>query len=346
MGGLLTTGSILAAFFAGAVALFSPCCIVFLFPAYLAAAVKNRRWMLLPLTFVFAAGIALVLLPVTLGIGLVMTTLRRFHIALYVGGGLLMLGLAVLAFTGRTWSMPTFVRAPSIERSDTAGVFALGVFSGVASSCCAPVMAGVMALSALSGSLVGAGSLGLAYVFGMVFPLFLMAVLWDRLRLGERRLFAAKPVRVRVAGRTIHTNTVNVAVAAAFALMGVFVLILAASGNTTTAPAFQLAVGRWLSDSATQAVGILDPIPEPILGLALLALAALFVLAAVRGGGRREPTSSSTGGHDEHEATNDQAGGAGPRMGGPPEKGRPLPACHGGALSEAEAAAEAEAASR
>ena len=152
MGGLLTTGSILAAFFAGAIALFSPCCIVFLFPAYLASAVKNRRWRLLPLTLVFAAGIAVVLLPVTLGVGLVAATLARYHTPLYVVGGLLLLGLAVLALTGRTWSMPSFVRAPSVDRSDTAGVFALGVFSGVASSCCAPVLAGVMALSALSGS--------------------------------------------------------------------------------------------------------------------------------------------------------------------------------------------------
>ena len=69
---LLATGSILAAFFAGTVALFAPCCIVFLAPSYLAAAVKNNRWRLLPLTFVFAAGLALVLVPITLGvIGLV-----------------------------------------------------------------------------------------------------------------------------------------------------------------------------------------------------------------------------------------------------------------------------------
>ena len=55
---LLSAGTILAAFLAGGVALFAPCCIVFLAPSYLAAAVKNRRWRLLPLTFVFAAGLA------------------------------------------------------------------------------------------------------------------------------------------------------------------------------------------------------------------------------------------------------------------------------------------------
>jgi len=224
-------------------------------------------------------------------VGMVMATLRRFHTPLYAAGGTLLLGLAVLSLLGKSWSMPSF------ERSDTAGVFGLGVFSGIASSCCAPVIAGVMALSALSGSLVGAASLGMAYVFGMVFPLFLMALLWDRFDLGERRIFRARPVRLRVAGRTVHTNTVNVGVAVAFAAMGAFVLFLAANGNTTTAPAFQVAIGRWLSDASISVVRLLDPIPEPILGLALLGLATLFFVVAARG----RPATAKGGSHHEHE---------------------------------------------
>ena len=84
---LLATGSILAAFFAGTVALFAPCCIVFLAPSYLAAAVKNNRWRLLPLTFVFAAGLALVLVPITLGVSL---------LAGAIGGLLYVVALSVL----------------------------------------------------------------------------------------------------------------------------------------------------------------------------------------------------------------------------------------------------------
>lgn len=297
MGGLLTTGSIVAAFFAGAVALFSPCCIVFLFPAYLASAVKARRWRLLPLTLVFATGIALVLVPITLGIGMLATALARYHRPLYVAGGLLMLGLAALALSGRSWSLPAFVRAPEVERSDAQGVFALGVFSGIASSCCAPVLAGVMTLSVLSSSVLGAASLGLAYVFGMVFPLLVMALLWDRLRLGQRRPFAARPVRLRVAGRTVYTNTVNVAVAIAFALMGAAVLALAFSGDVTAAPGVQRAIGRWLSRVFEDVLAFLDPVPEPLLGLALLAVAAsIFVLAF-----RARPYPGREGARHEHQ---------------------------------------------
>lgn len=81
MGDLVTTGSVLAAFFAGGVALFAPCCIVFLAPSYLAVAVKNRRWRLLPLTFVFAAGLALVLVPITVGVSLVAASIANYHTA-------------------------------------------------------------------------------------------------------------------------------------------------------------------------------------------------------------------------------------------------------------------------
>ena len=70
--------------------------------SYLAGAVKNRRWRLLPLTFAFTAGLALVLLPITLGVSLLSATIARYHAPLYWAGGLLLLGLAVLALSGHT----------------------------------------------------------------------------------------------------------------------------------------------------------------------------------------------------------------------------------------------------
>jgi len=282
VGDLLTTGSVLAAFLAGGVALFAPCCIVFLAPSYMAVAVKNRRWRLLPLTFVFAAGLAMVLVPITLGMSLVASAIANYHAPLYFAGGALMLALAVLSLSGRMMSLPSFLRAPDTARGDSASFFALGVFSGIASSCCAPVLAGVMALSALSGSAVGGITLGLAYTFGMVFPLFVMALLWDRYRLGERKLLRAKPVRIRMAGKILATNTVNVAVAVAFAVMGVFVIYLANTGQMTGGPGFQVAMGKGLERVFTRIEVWTDPVPEPILGLAVLALAVLFVIATLR----------------------------------------------------------------
>lgn len=292
---LLTTGSVLAAFFAGGVALFAPCCIVFLAPSYLAVAVKNRRWRLLPLTFFFAAGVAVVLVPITLGMSLLAAAIANYHRLLYTLGALLMFALAAWSLSGRMWSMPSFLRAPDTRRGDSASFFALGVFSGIASSCCAPVLVGVMTLSALSGTAVGGFVLGLAFVFGMVFPLFVMALLWDRFSLGDRGFLRAKAVTLRLPrGRRLHTNTVNVAVAVAFAVMGGFILYLADTGTMTTGPGFQVAVGRWLADVFSLVQQWTAGVPEPLLGAALLGLAGVFVYATLRPRTRPEPLPTST----------------------------------------------------
>ena len=302
---LLLGGSILAAFFAGSVALFSPCCIVFLLPAYLASAVKGRRWALFPLTLVFAAGLALVILPLTLGIGILAATLTRFHTAFYLAGGVLMLGLGALALAGRSWTMPWVRRSPSLERADVPGVFALGVFSGIASSCCAPVLAGVVTLSALAGSAWGSAALGLAYVFGMVFPLFVVALLWDRLRLGERRLLAGREVTLHLGRASIRTTTVNVVLAVAFGVMGIGVILLALTGAETTAPGFQLAIGRWLARAFGSLLRGFGGVPEPLLGLGLIAVAALVGILGIRGARKR------ASGADEEQVTEEKESGHG-----------------------------------
>lgn len=278
---LLTTGSILAAFFAGGVALFAPCCIVFLAPSYLAGAVKNSRWRLLPLTFVFAAGLGLVLIPITLGVSLLAGAIARYHQPLYYAGGILMFALAALALSGRMWSMPSFLRAPDTQRGDGASFFSLGVFSGIASSCCAPVLAGVMTLSALSGSPLGGVALGVAYVFGMVFPLFVMALVWDKARLGEKKFLRAKLVRLRFASRVLVTNTVNIAVAVAFVIMGALVIALANSTDMTGGTAGQAWISRELTGIFGRVQDVLSPVPEPVQGLGILAVGALFVWATL-----------------------------------------------------------------
>lgn len=179
-------------------------------------------------------------------------------------------------------TLPGFLRAPDIRCGDGASFFALGVFSGVASSCCAPVLAGVMTLSALSGSPLGGVALGLAYTFGMVFPLFTMALVWDRFRLGERQFLQARPIRIRLAGHVLVTNTINLAVAVVFAAMGAFVLYLANTGSMTGGPGFQVAIGRGLERVFERITTWVEPVPEPVLGLGVPALATVFVVATLR----------------------------------------------------------------
>ncbi|AEI10668.1 cytochrome c biogenesis CcdA family protein [Cellulomonas gilvus] len=280
---LLTTGSVIAAFLAGGVALFAPCCIVFLAPSYLAAAVKSRRWRLLPLTFVFAAGLALVMLPLTLGASVLAGAIAKYHQPLYIAGGLLMIALGVFALSGRMWSLPSFVRAPDTARADTGSFFALGVFSGIASACCAPVLVGVMTLSALSANPAGGFVLGVAYVFGMVFPLFVMALLWDKARLNERQFLRARPVRLRVAGRVIATNTVNLVVAVGFFAMGIAIIGLANQSDMSRGTAAQSWASERLTDAFLRIQDWAAPVPEVVQALLLFLVVGGLVAATLTG---------------------------------------------------------------
>ncbi len=284
---LLTTGSVLAAFFAGGVALFAPCCIVFLAPSYIAGATRNRRWRLLPLTFIFAAGLSVVLIPLTLGASLLAGAIARYHAPLYVAGGLLMYVLAYLTIKGKMWSLPSVIRMPDTSKGDTGSFFALGVFSGIASSCCAPVLVGVMTLSALSGSVGGGILLGVAYVFGMVFPLFIMALVWDKARLADHKFAKSRPVKWTFRGKQRTLDAVNLAVAATFVAMGTGIIWLAQSTEMTGGSALQDWFSRNLVRVFSSVEGWLSPVPEPVLGLMLFAVVGGIVFATLADRKRR-----------------------------------------------------------
>jgi len=299
MEGIFLGGSLIAAFFAGAVALFAPCCIVFIFPAYLSAAVRNGRWRLLPLTFIFALGLAVVLVPVTLGVGFLTRSLLRYHGAVYVGAGLILLGLAGAAAVGRSWALPMLKGSPDIQRTDSAGVFALGVFSGAASSCCAPVLAGVVTLSAVAPSMWQGVGIGLAYVFGMVFPLLIMTVAWDRWRIGERNFMRGRTVTWSVLGKTFVTNTLNLITSAVMGIMG-FLLVYVGVSGATIAPTFQAGVGTWFEERLGPVVDVLAVIPDWAAGLFLVGVAGVAIAIAGR---RRSPKADDEDLEVEHEHT-------------------------------------------
>jgi hypothetical protein len=139
-----------------------------------------------------------------------------------------------------------------------------------------------MTLSALAGNPIGGVVLGLAYVFGMVFPLFAMALIWDVTGLRDKPL-VARPVRLQIGTWTLRTNVVNLGVALGFAVMGVFIIYLANAGQMTSGPEIQVATGRALAGWLASLEAWLSPVPEPVLGLGLLALAGIFIWGTLIG---------------------------------------------------------------
>ncbi len=193
---IFSGGSVIAAFVAGGIALFAPCCISVMLPAYFAGSFQNRR-VLVAMTLLFAAGIATVILPLAMGASVLRALLVAEHTPVFVIGGLTMLGLGIYTLLGGKIQLPMPGRRAA-GRAGPLGVYSLGMFSGIASSCCAPVLAGVIALSSVAPSFVLALGLGLAYVFGMVAPLFVISLLWERYDWRSSSLFRPRDIRWRI----------------------------------------------------------------------------------------------------------------------------------------------------
>src|SRR3989442_14318883 len=94
------------------------------------------------------------------------------------------------------------------------------IFSGMASSCRAPVLAGVIALSSVASSFWLALGLGAAYVFGMVAPLFVIALLWERYDWRASRLFRPRSFPFRLGPFRRTTPPDNGASGLLFILIG------------------------------------------------------------------------------------------------------------------------------
>src|SRR3989338_10479576 len=175
---LLVSASIVSAFIAGVAALFAPCCITVLLPSYLGSIFHEKRKVFL-MTFVFFLGILLVFLPLGLGLAAFGQVLSRYHNIIFAFGGAFLLLLGLSLIFGVHISLPFRVH-PVLKANNVFSVFTLGIFSGIATTCCAPVLAGVFALSVLPASFLLGGAYTLAYVLGMVVPLFILSALLDK----------------------------------------------------------------------------------------------------------------------------------------------------------------------
>jgi cytochrome c-type biogenesis protein len=283
-------GSVVAAFVAGVIALLAPCCISVMLPAYFASSFQNRR-LLVAMTALFAVGIATIILPLALGASALRRLLTGEHTTVYLVGGALMLALGVYTLLGGQLKLPMPGRRSS-GSTGPLGVYSLGVFSGIASSCCAPVLAGVLALSGAASSFGWALGLGTAYVAGMVAPLLVVSLLWDRRDWSETRLFRARSFTVRV-GPWRHTMT-GTALASGVLLsaMGLFAAWVGLTGSSMATSGWQARVSVELQRAGRRVTDALDWLPGWAGWVLLTAALALTARTAFR------QLGWSTSGHD------------------------------------------------
>lgn len=172
--------SLTASFLAGVLALFAPCCITFLLPSYLGTILKDRR-RIMYYTLIFALGLAFVLIPIALGIRSAIFFLDAYHTPIYYMGALVMILMGVMTVKP-IFHLPQFFHVSGLhgKKINTTSVFGLGLMSGLTSACCAPVLFAAVTLTSLSPSLFQALIVSIAYVVGIVMPLFIMSMFYEK----------------------------------------------------------------------------------------------------------------------------------------------------------------------
>ncbi len=278
---LLVGTTIIAAFFAGVVALFAPCCVSVMLPAYLATGVHRRRG-LIAMTFVFAAGVGAVILPIAFGATALSRLISGEHTIVYSVMAVVMLAMGVAMAGGYRLPIPMLGVRARQGRSGPGSVFVLGAFSGVATACCAPVLAGVVALSGAAASFLTSLVVGVAYVFGMVAPLFVIALVWDGREIGASRWLAARTVRLRLAGRVRAVPLSSFAGGLLLVVMGVVVGVLAVTGPDMATRGWQATMSGDAQHYAHVVTTWLGHLPGWVTALGVFAALAVLVALAVR----------------------------------------------------------------
>lgn len=271
--------SIVAAFIAGIAALFAPCCITVLFPSYFASVFKERYKVFL-MTFVFFLGILAVFLPIGLGASALAQTFNRYHNFIFTLGGVMLLLLGLMLLFGKSFEMPFSVNMPTRNKYDLGSVFMLGVFSAIATTCCAPVLAGVLALSVASGTILWGGIYTIAYVLGMVLPLFLIAAFLDKINFTERFKGLRKRNEVKLGTFIWKFTFAELVSGLVFFGMGSYIVYLAFNNQLAMRSDFQLTMNLFLARTSYHISHYTSYIPDWAWAIIVLVIfISLFALS-------------------------------------------------------------------
>lgn len=228
------------------------------------------------MTFVFFFGVATILVPIGLGVAFLTQLFKGYHTQVFYAGGILMLFIAFLSFSGKKLSMP-FKQLPLLKKHDVLSIYILGLFSGLASSCCAPVLAGVLTLNALSASLFQALVLSLTYVFGMVFPLFVIAYFWDNFNWSESKLVRGVMLRFTLFRRMYRIHSTNLITGIIFLVIGLYILYLAFNNKITSVSPSQSQLMAYLTIVQKKILALTQSIPDWTALTILLVIILLFL---------------------------------------------------------------------
>lgn len=276
---LLVSTSLIAAFVAGVAALFAPCCIGVLLPSYLGNIFKEK-YKIFFMTFIFFLGMLTVFLPIGLGATVLAQVFSKYHNQIFTAGGIFLVILGISMLFGKKFATPTSVR--DNFKKHVSSIYLLGIFSAIATTCCAPVLAGVVTLSVASGTVIWGLIFTLAYVVGMTLPLFIIAAFLDKFNLTDKLKNAKKIVKMRLGSYEWRITVSELISGLIFLGMGGYITYLAFNNNLSMRSDYQLDVNLFTARFLKSISGFITAVPEFIWALIFIGFVSYLIYLFIK----------------------------------------------------------------
>ncbi len=182
------------AFAGGVLSILSPCS-AFLLPAFFALAFSSPA-RLTRQAALFFLGLATIFVPLGLGVSAVAALFIGQRDLVIVAAGAMLVGLGIYVLAGGGFEVAPAIAGRLHAVQGRWAAYATGVAYGFAGFCTGPILGAVLAVAATSDQVLVGGLLLATYALGMAVPVFLLAIAWDRWRLGERTWLRGSTVRI------------------------------------------------------------------------------------------------------------------------------------------------------
>ncbi len=268
--------SFAAAFIGGILSLLSPCSALLL-PAFFAYAFQNKRD-LTARTAVFFVGLATIFVPLGMGASLATTLFQDNRDTMIVVAGGILIAFGVMELLGRTFSFGRGATGGGVDETrGLFGTYTLGLVYGFGGFCSGPILGSVLTVAAADGSVIRGGGLLATYALGTVAPLFLLAMFWDRLKIGERQWIRGRGIQIG----PISVHSTQVIAGVVFILLGISFILL--QGTNSLAGIYEGWGFTELSfDADVWVRSVTDSIPDALLFAVVGVVAAAVIWYGLR----------------------------------------------------------------
>ena len=267
-----------AALAGGVLSLLSPCGALLL-PSFFAYAFDSPG-RLLRRTAVFYGGLVTALVP----LGVSASALTRLvpsnqeTVIALAGANVIALGV-LTALGGGFVLLPRRLRERTDIGTEPGAIYLLGVAYGLTGFCTGPILGSILVLAAAGGQPLRGGVLLAVYALGMVVPLVLLALVWERLGARAQRWLRGR--EVRLGGLRLHSTSL----VSGLLLAGVGVLLLLGGGALDSSPDLALLGARAEEWARTVGAGV----PDRALALIAVAVSGWWLVRRWRQDSARTP---------------------------------------------------------